>query len=160
MGSKHYDLSDWTPTRISLDAQLMRDVIDIACSNLTEEPFTTSLSEKMIHWSLAPPSRRGNVQKSIIQISGADSPNVVVNTADGGQSAPTISMTVISVTSFADTEAESSGLRASQTNEPQGTTPLPWDYNSQSLSLSGPEIVFDTSIGGPENFAWWDMDEL
>lgn len=78
-------VEDWIPSKIHLSVPLMWDILQFNCNVDAREGRTDGL----LHPSLAPTVAPDEVEEtSTLEIIVATSPEVTVNTADGGQTAP------------------------------------------------------------------------
>src|SRR3569623_417238 len=83
-GSEKVDF-DWEPSKIHLSIPLMWDVLLINCSpSMEEAPYAG-----LLHPSLAPVNLRDDkdTSSSTLEVIVAMSPEITVNTADGGSAA-------------------------------------------------------------------------
>lgn len=87
-GSESIDVEDWMPSRIYLSVPLMWKILQF--------DFMTDLPEippvNLLDSSLTPAAtQEDNGENSTLEIIVATSPEITINTADGGQEAPTLS---------------------------------------------------------------------
>ena len=87
-GSESIDVEDWMPSRIYLSVPLMWDILTFNCMADSREISRTGLLDSSL--SLADASNSDD-ESSTLDIIVATSPEITVNTADGGQDAPTVS---------------------------------------------------------------------
>ncbi|KAJ6151432.1 hypothetical protein N7470_007029 [Penicillium chermesinum] len=159
-GSEKVDF-DWEPSKIHLSIPLMWEVLQINNSPRAEEPATAAL----LHPTLSPmvfPEDTDN-PSSTLEIIVAMSPEITVNTADGGSAAhipphvPRVSSLPASPTSNAGADklvAPADSLMAN--------TPWLWTDPAQFVDmepLGYPES--ESTMGNVDGFsAWWDIGNL
>lgn len=159
-GSEKVDF-DWEPSKIHLSIPLMWEVLQINNTPTAEEPPTAAL----LHPSLAPLTFPEDTENpsSTLEIIVAMSPEITVNTADGGSAAhmpphvPRISSMPASPSSTVGAEklvAPADSLMAN--------TPWLWTDPSQFVdmeTLGYPES--ESTMGNVDGFsAWWDIGNL
>lgn len=88
-GPEIMDVEDWVPSRIYLSVPLMWEILQF---NSTEESQDLSTSG-LLDASLVPATTQDNAsdESTTLEIAVATSPEISINTADGGQEAPTLS---------------------------------------------------------------------
>lgn len=87
-GSDSMDIEDWVPSRIYLSVPLMWRILQFNSTTVSQELPTAGLLDA----SLTPaPRPEDNGVSSMLEIVVATSPEITINTADGGQEAPTLS---------------------------------------------------------------------
>ncbi|KAJ5092975.1 hypothetical protein N7456_008836 [Penicillium angulare] len=158
-GSEKVDF-DWEPSKIHLSIPLMWDVLQINCSSSLEEAPYAGL----LHPSLAPVhfTDDKDTSSSTLEVIVAMSPEITVNTADGGAAAhmpPSIprvaSAPATPNTAFGDKlVAPADSLMAN--------TPWLWTDPSQFVdmeTLGYPES--ESTLGNIDGFStWWDFGNL
>lgn len=87
-GSENIEVEDWLPSRIYLSVPLMWDILQFNCMSDSREISSTGLLDASLS---LPVPREEEDEGSTLDIIVATSPEITVNTADGGQDAPTIS---------------------------------------------------------------------
>jgi hypothetical protein len=89
-GSEMMDPHDWMPSRIYLSVPLMWDVLQFNCEADTQN---TPTAPDLLDPSLAPKVPRQDLQDedALLEIVVASSPEITVDTKDGGQDAPSFS---------------------------------------------------------------------
>merc|ERR1712169_84338 len=83
------DVEDWMPSKIYLNVPLMWDILQF---NSMEDPVQNSVTG-LLDTSLTPSITTQGMgdNSSTLEIVVATSPEISINTADGGQEAPTLS---------------------------------------------------------------------
>lgn len=89
-GSESVDVEDWMPSRIYLSVPLMWDILQFNCnpSEGDEHPTGGGLLDASLNPTMAKEDRD---ESSTLEIVVATSPEIIINTADGGQDAPSLS---------------------------------------------------------------------
>lgn len=141
-GSESVDVEDWMPSRIYLSIPIMWDILQFNCSS---SPKPSLLDPSLtIHNQTLP-------EDELLEIIVATSPEIVINTADGGQDAPTLpfkpnSMPTTSQVSEAATFNETGALTLNTT---------PWLYEDSLPFMNMEDVnVEDTDT----RMAWWEGD--
>lgn len=161
-GSENVDY-DWTPSRIYLSVSLMWDILRANCMPESQEPSTTGL----LHPSLTPTATRESSAQSssTLEIIVAMSPEVTVNTADGGQAAhmpPRVRNTTAAMTTPAPSSPDID-LRGERLVVPSDNlmlnTPWLWTDPSQFGDVDGVNRQeLENNMDGL--FTWWDLGNL
>lgn len=88
-GPESMDVEDWVPSKIYLSVPLMWEILQF---NSTEESQDVSTAG-LLDASLVPAITQDNAsdESTTLEIAVATSPEITINTADGGQEAPSIS---------------------------------------------------------------------
>lgn len=121
------NMEDWIPSKIHLSVPLMWDILQFNCS-FEAQPRTDGL----LHPSLAPTVAPDEVEEtSTLEIIVATSPEVTVNTADGGQTAP--------VSTF------KAPIPSSAPEEPQNAASDIWVAPIDNLMINTPWLWADPS---------------
>jgi hypothetical protein len=149
------DIEDWMPSKIYLNVPLMWDILQFNCVNGSAQGVTTGL----LNESLTPSVALDDVEDgSTLEIVVATSPEISINTADGGQEAPTLSFRTTGPV-----------MRESPWNNYRDEECLtfnftPWLYADSSQFLhNGGDIGYDepqSSLGENRNAAWWEGDNF
>ncbi|KAF6833200.1 C6 transcription factor [Colletotrichum plurivorum] len=87
-GSESMDVEDWMPSKIYLSVPLMWEILQFNSTTGSREIPTAGLLDASLAPAL-PPADEG--EGSTLEIIVATSPEITINTADGGQDAPTLS---------------------------------------------------------------------
>lgn len=159
-GSEKVDF-DWEPTKIYLSIPLMWDLLQINCTPTSQDMSSAGL----LHPSLTPAVPREDAENpsSTLEIIVAMSPEITVNTADGGSAAhfpPNMSR----VTS-APVSPTSSGLGeklVAPADSLMVNTPWLWTDPSQFVDLENIGYAeSEATLGNIEGFStWWDFGNL
>lgn len=148
-GSDTIDVEDWMPSKIYLSVPLMWDILQFTCVSGSPGIFTSELAH-------APHLRDGMEDHSVLEIVVATSPEININTADGGQEAPTLSY-----------KASVSPSQPMLTTEPVpladnltlNTTPWLYEDSSQFSGFGDIDLLDAQSEAGDENgMIWWEGD--
>lgn len=156
-GSESMDIEDWMPSRIYLSVPLMWRILQFNSTTHSQEIPTAGLLDASLTPALPP---EDNGASSMLEIVVATSPEITINTADGGQEAPTVSYTApmssgssgpgSSREAFFDSPAAEQG-----DNLTFNTTP--WLYADSSQLVSIGDMGFpQTEPGAP----WWEDDNF
>ncbi|KAJ5612256.1 Aromatic-ring-hydroxylating dioxygenase alpha subunit [Penicillium lagena] len=153
---------DWAPGKIHLSIPLMWDVLEVNPAPDPQEMSTSGL----LHPSLAPTASRVDLEESsssTLEIIVAMSPEVTVNTADGGQAVhipprmPKVSSTPVSPSTM--------GLRdvlVAPADSLMSNTPWLWTDPTQFDDLESLEYQdSESTVPNLEGFStWWDYGNL
>lgn len=153
-GPEIMDVEDWMPSKIYLNVPLMWDILQF---NSTEDPLQNAVAG-LLDTSLHPSMATQTVSdSSTLEIVVATSPEISINTADGGQEAPTLSF-------------KSAGplMRDSPWNHCRDEETLtfnftPWLYADSTQFLNNGDFGYsDThaTSGDDRSSAWWEGDNL
>lgn len=160
-GSENID-HDWEPEKIHLSIPLMWDVLQVNCKPKPHEVSTGGL----LHPSLTPTVSTEEAEDSLastLEVIVAMSPNVTVNTADGGQAAhipPT--MPHISSTP-ASPDLELGEKLVAPADSLMTNTPWLWTDPSQFVDMENNVGYPDSesTLGNVDGFStWWDFGNL
>lgn len=160
-GSEDVDY-DWEPEKIHLSIPLMWDVLQINCKPKPHEVSTGGL----LHPSLTPTvstEEADDSPTSTLEVIVAMSPNVTVNTADGGQAAhmpPNLART--SAANYSPDLGLGEKLLA-PADSLMTNTPWLWADPSQFVDLENSVGYADSesAFGNIEGFStWWDFGNL
>ena len=87
-GTESVDVEDWMPSRIYLSVPLMWEILQF--NFMTESPEMPTAG--LLHPSLSTAiTSEDTSENTTLEIIVATSPEITINTADGGQEAPTLS---------------------------------------------------------------------
>ncbi|KAH8690148.1 hypothetical protein BGW36DRAFT_67754 [Talaromyces proteolyticus] len=171
-GSENMNYEDWMPSKIHLNISLMWDILQFNCNNNLSSQET--LTSNLLHSSLTPlPSDREEEMDddcSTLEIIATTSPEVTVDTADGGQAVP-MSFYRASVPSAASGNTPTTtGTKSSQQEKlvapPENfmfnsSTPWLWADPTQFEDMENMSYVdFQTIPGSAGGSAWWDLGNL
>ncbi|KAJ6069209.1 hypothetical protein N7499_011096 [Penicillium canescens] len=160
-GSEDVDY-DWEPEKIHLSIPLMWDVLQVNCKPKPHEVSTGGL----LHPSLTPTvstEEADDSPTSTLEVIVAMSPNVTVNTADGGQAAhmpPNLART--STANYSPDLGIGEKLLA-PADSLMTNTPWLWADPSQFVDLENSVGYADSesALGNIEGFStWWDFGNL
>ncbi|PYH43005.1 putative C6 transcription factor [Aspergillus saccharolyticus JOP 1030-1] len=92
-GTENVDLDDWVPSQIHLNIPLMWDILQFNVTGSDNHHHHQPAGGSLLHSSLCPPSTAtAACPVSNLEIIVTASPEVTVNTTDGGQAAPAMSL--------------------------------------------------------------------
>jgi hypothetical protein len=151
--SDNMDVEDWMPSKLNLSVPLMWDILQFNCMTMT--PTTNSVD--LLDSSLTPTMAQDDLSEcSLLEIVVASSPEITVDTTDGGQRAPLAS-------SASSTKPDA--MVWSDTNQLEPTDNLtfnttPWLYAdlSQFASLGDLGLLEAQQSGMNDTRAqpWWE----
>lgn len=159
-GSEKVDF-DWEPSKIYLSIPLMWDLLQINCTPTSRDMSTAGL----LHPSLTPAACPDDTENSssTLEIIVAMSPEITVNTADGGSAAhlppnmPRMSSAPVSPAS-----SSLGDKLVAPADSLMANTPWLWTDPSQFVDLENigyPDP--ETALGNIEGFStWWDFGNL
>ncbi|KAJ5634307.1 hypothetical protein N7528_002149 [Penicillium herquei] len=157
-GSEKVDF-DWEPSKIHLSIPLMWDVLQINCSpSIEETPFSG-----LLHPTLTPITfPEDESSSSTLEVIVAMSPEITVNTADGG-SAAHMPPNIPRVASAPTTPNLALGDKlVAPADSLMSNTPWLWTDPSQFVdmeTLGYPES--ESTLGNIDGFStWWDFGNL
>lgn len=150
-GSDSVDVEDWMPSRIYLSVPLMWDILQFTCVSGSPGIFTNDLAH-------APHHRDILEENSVLEIVVATSPEININTADGGQEAPTVSYKAsVSPSGNPTHPLISSEPVPLADNLTMNTTPWLYEDSSQFTGLGDIDLLDAQSEAGDENgMIWWE----
>ncbi|KAH8809401.1 hypothetical protein F5884DRAFT_734516 [Xylogone sp. PMI_703] len=159
-GSESMDYEDWMPSRIHLNIPLMWNILQYDCNNNSQEILTGSLLPP----SATPASDGQDIDdNSTLEIIATTSPEVTVDTADGGQAVP---MPVYRATSSSAVDTPRMTAFQDRLIAPTDTlmfSTSPWLWadgtqfnNVENMSYLDSEINPSDTAGS----AWWDLGNL
>ncbi|RDW72671.1 putative C6 transcription factor [Aspergillus mulundensis] len=190
-GTEIIDLDDWVPSKIHLNIPLMWDILQFNVSPDSDSSDDRLQSQGLLHPSLSPPAlAQGAPDISNLDIIVTASPEVSVNTTDGGQAvpmplyrSPTAVAETLRGTSLRDTgtgkerERESVSVSVSAVRDPlvapvdslMLNTPWLWadstfGGNMDEVEYHGPAATATGMqvpiVGDVEGSAWWNLGNL
>lgn len=157
-GSENVDVEDWMPSRIYLSVPLMWDILQFNCVSGQPEVATPSL--------LIAPHGPPNIleytdEDSLLEIIVATSPDIIINTADGGQEAPTLPFKASSSAGTgSDRGPMTAEIAAAQADAITFNT-TPWLYEDASQFPNIVEMGMPDSqseMGEDTGMVWWEGD--
>ena len=152
---------DWTPSRMYLSVSLMWDVLRANCTPNGQDNSTTGL----LHRSLIPTvTREDSVQSSsTLEIVVASSPEVTVNTADGGQTAhmpPKVRSGTTPAAPFSPGGIDLEDTLVVPNDDLMLNTPWLWsdptNWTETDNSMNRQRV--DNNMDGV--YTWWDLGNL
>lgn len=152
-GSDSVDVEDWMPSRIYLSVPLMWDILQFTCVSGSPGIFTNDLARA--------PHRRDELEdNSVLEIVVATSPEININTADGGQEAPTVSYkSSVSPSGDPTRPLHATEPVALADNLTMNTTPWLYEDSSQFSGFGDIDLLDAQSEGGEEGaMIWWEGD--
>lgn len=159
-GSESMDVEDWMPSRIYLSVPLMWDILQFNSTTDTQEIPTAGLLDA----SLAPIIAQADLgESSTLEIIVATSPEITINTADGGQQAPTLSCKPPPSSSRESRNTVLDEPSVEQVDSLAFTT-TPWLYADSSQLLNIADMGgFDNSqptIDESTGMGWWEDENF
>ncbi|KAF2964474.1 hypothetical protein GQX73_g9098 [Xylaria multiplex] len=159
-GYQNMDMDEWIPSKLYLSVPLMWDILQFNCVTDSEEIPTVDL----LHPSIAPSIPREEVgENSTLEIDVATSPEIKVDTANGGQDAPSLSRRAHVKPN------QSEAPRQTIWNEPSlepsdnltfNTTPWLYADTSQFVSLGDLGWLDSQSVDTSTEAPWWEGGTL
>ncbi|KPM34086.1 hypothetical protein AK830_g12485 [Neonectria ditissima] len=159
-GSDSMNVEDWMPDKIHLSVPLMWEILQFSFTAELQDMPTAGLLDA----SLTPAVAHDDAtESSTLEIILATSPEITINTADGGQEAPTLSYTA-RVSSMADSSRDSvcDDGSGEQTDSLTFNT-TPWLYaDSLQFTNIGDMGYHDSQpvVGESRGTAWWESENL
>ncbi|KAF2104033.1 hypothetical protein NA57DRAFT_30874 [Rhizodiscina lignyota] len=157
-GSQSTDIEDWVPSKIHLSIPLMWDILQFNCKSEPRDMPTGGL----LHPSLVPPvTRKDKEENHTLEIIVATSPEVTVNTADGGQAVPTSSYrTTVASAPDASGTIPLPDVLVAPTDSLMLNTPWLWADPSQ-FDMGGMSYQdSEATVGDIGGSTWWDFGNL
>lgn len=161
-GSDNMNQEDWVTSKIHLNIPLMWDILQFNCTDRSSQEMSNS---SILHPSLIPArSSESAEENSILEIIVTTSPEVNVNTADGGQAVP---LPLYKTTASASSTSDRSDNNASRDrliapiDSLMFNTPWLWADSAQFGDVG--DIGYHSSapsMGDIEGSAWWDLGNL
>lgn len=159
-GSEGMDYEDWMPSKILLNIRLMWDILQFDCNHQPQEMLVNNL----LQYSGTPAADREDMEDSTsLEIVATASPEVTVDTADGGQGVPMPLYKALG-SSTVDSPgyiALQDRLVAPPDNLMFTTTPWLWADPSQFGDVGSVSYLeSEANAGDAEGSAWWDLGNL
>ncbi|ODA79295.1 hypothetical protein RJ55_04888 [Drechmeria coniospora] len=153
-GPESEHVEDWMPSKIYLSVPLMWEILQFKCSGDSERTTTGLLGP-----SLTPAvDDDGGGESCMLEISGTTSPEITINTADGGQEAP------VSTLSYRTSDkpcARDSPWSADWEEANLTLHFTPWLYANSAHLMSMEDMETDGAhIVMGDGVAWWEDDNL
>lgn len=158
-GSESMDVEDWMPSKIYLSVPLMWDILQFDFALEPNESPTSGLLDASLNPAV---SREEPSESSLLEIIVATSPEITINTADGGQEAPTLSYKApMASTPDSSRNSVPDEMSVEQTDSLTFNT-TPWLYADSSQFLNIGDMAFNDSLQGnmgeARGPAWWEAD--
>ncbi|KAM0280073.1 hypothetical protein ACHAQH_004269 [Verticillium albo-atrum] len=153
-GSETMDVEDWMPSRIYLSVPLMWRILQfnstidaqgISISGLLADSLTTALQQDE------------DDENSTLEIVVATSPEISINTADGGQDSPTLSFKAPVATGLHPPQVAPFDPPTVEQIDSLTFNTTPWLYADSSQLFSIGDIGYNQSEPGN---AWWEDDNF
>ncbi|RWA14804.1 hypothetical protein EKO27_g298 [Xylaria grammica] len=159
-GYQNMDMDEWIPSKLYLSVPLMWDILQFNCVTDCEGIPTVDL----LHPSIAPSIPREDLgENSTLEIDVATSPEIKVDTANGGQDAPSLSRRAHVKPNQAEAPGHSVWNEASlEPSDNLTFNTTPWLYADPSQFVSLGDLGWldsqsaETSTGAP----WWEGGTL
>ncbi|KAL4900071.1 hypothetical protein BDW74DRAFT_188646 [Aspergillus multicolor] len=177
-GTEIIDIDDWVPSKIHLNIPLMWDILQFNVSPDSEAAghgAGAGVGQGLLHPSLAPPPPQpGANDISNLDIIVTASPEVSVNTTDGGQAVPmplyrsptAAAAETLRSTSLRDKERVSESVRDPLV-APVDSLMLntPWLWADSTFGGNMDEVEYHGAmqvpvVGDVEGSAWWNLGNL
>lgn len=152
-GSESVDYENWVPSKVHLSIPLMWDVLQFSCTPESQEMPVGGV----LHPSLNPTVVRKEMEESsILEIIVTPSPEITVDTADGGQGLP---MPSYATSSEPDTPGTlSRDTLVAPTDSLMLNTPWLWADPTQLVDMDDMGYgESEPAIGNIEGSSWWDF---
>ncbi|KAF9869395.1 L-pipecolate oxidase [Colletotrichum karsti] len=158
-GSESMDVEDWMPSKIYLSVPLMWEILQFNSTTDSQEIPTAGLLDASLTPAIPPIDTS---ESSTLEIIVATSPEITINTADGGQEAPTLSYKPSPNKHTVSTSANSSRQNVFDTPSVEQIDSLtfnttPWLYADSSQLINIGELPDLQSEPGS---AWWEGDNF
>lgn len=154
-GPESMDVEDWMPSKIYLSVPLMWEILQFDFADDAKAVSAAGLLDA----SLVPAMAHEDVgASSMLEIVVATSPEITINTADGGQQAPTFSYKPP-----APSSTRNSPRSAYRDEDSLAFHFTPWLYaNSTHFSNLEDMSIYDAqpAVGENRSMAWWEDDSL
>ncbi|KAF7544082.1 hypothetical protein G7Z17_g10228 [Cylindrodendrum hubeiense] len=160
-GSESMDVEDWMPSRIYLSVPLMWDILQFNSTADTQEAPTAGLLDV----SLAPAvAQEETGELSTLEIIVATSPEITINTADGGQQAPTLSCKPPPSSSRDSSRSAVCDEPSVEQVDSLAFTTTPWLYADSSQLFNIADMGFSNSQPAIDEEAtgmgWWEDENF
>jgi hypothetical protein len=156
-GYQNMDMDEWIPSKLYLSVPLMWDILQFNCMVDSKGIPTADL----LHSSLAPsiPQEESN-ESSTLEIDVATSPEIKIDTADGGQDAPSLSRRAPVASSQAENSRHTVWNEASlEPSENLTFNTTPWLYADPSQFASLGDLGWldsQSAISDTGGAPWWE----
>jgi hypothetical protein len=155
-GSESIDVEDWMPSKIYLSVPLMWRILQF---NSTTDPQEITRAG-LLDSSLAPTVDDSDRNEcTTLEIIVATSPEISINTADGGQDAPSLSYKPSSAPGSNSTRESMVETPAADQVDSLTFNTTPWLYADSSQLVNIGEIGYSQQQSDPGN-PWWEGDNF
>lgn len=151
-GTESMDVEDWMPSKIYLSVPLMWEILQFNSTTDSQEIPTAGLLDSSLA-PVLPPDDTG--ESTTLEIVVATSPEITINTADGGQEAPSVSFKA-PVSSSSRDNAIFDPPTVDQVDTLTFNT-TPWLYADSSQLVNIADIGYAQSESGN---AWWEGENF
>lgn len=154
-GPESMDVEDWMPSKIYLSVPLMWEILQFNFTEDSKEDPTAGLLDASLTPAVADEDMG---ESSTIEIIVATSPEITINTADGGQEAPMLSAYK------APGPSEGDSPWSTYRDEDSLTFHFtPWLYADSSQFINMGDMGYynsQPSMGDNGGVAWWEGDNF
>lgn len=162
-GSESMDVEDWMPSRIYLSVSLMWKILQFNSTTDSQELPAAGLLDS----SLTPAISSDDIDTSTLEIVVATSPEISINTADGGQESPTLSFKGPLASSGPNNNNNAGHGREPAVFDTPSVEQIdsltfnttPWLYADSSQLFSIGDMGYTQNESEPGN-AWWEDDNF
>ncbi|GAB0145400.1 hypothetical protein EsHS_00005830 [Epichloe bromicola] len=155
-GSETNDVEDWMPSRIYLSVPLMWNILQFNCTADSRQLANTGLLGASLASTVA---CEDEDETTTIDIIVATSPEITVNTADGGQDAPTFSYKCTVNPSPGSREHHTGNELSAEQADSLTFNTTPWLYADTSQFDDMVDLVYHetrSTFDRNRNRSWWD----
>lgn len=157
-GPESMDVEDWMPSKIYLSVPLMWEVLQFKfMADSQEIPsaglLDASLTPNLIHDDLG--------DSPTLEIIVATSPEISINTADGGQEAPTATYKAL-IHSARDGTWNNHACDEISAEQTDSLTPWLYADSSQFINIGdmGYQNSHEEAVGEDKAMAWWEGENF
>ncbi|KAF4976522.1 hypothetical protein FZEAL_6814 [Fusarium zealandicum] len=157
-GSDNMDVEDWMPSKIYLSVPLMWKILQFNTVADSQEMPCAGLLDNSLVPSNAPEDMADGLTLEIIV---ATSPEITINTADGGQEAPTLSYK--GPVSSGPGSSRDAGTDEIPVDDSLTLCTTPWLYADSSQFVNMGDMGYDDShaaMGENRGAAWWEGENF
>lgn len=148
------DVEDWMPSRIYLSVPLMWEVLQFSSTTSSQKTPIAGLLDS----SLAPVVAPGDGgENDILEVIVATSPEITINTADGGQEAPTLSYKPPSSSGAGSSRETAFDSPTAEQIDSLTFNTTPWLYADSSQLVNIGDMGYPHSEPGN---AWWEGENF
>ena len=153
-GSESMDVEDWVPSRFYLSVPLMWHILQFDSRTVSQETPAAGLLDASLTPSVPPDDTS---ESSMLEIVVATSPEITINTADGGQEAPTLSYKAPVPSGPSSTRETFFDSPSNDQADSLTFNTTPWLYADSSQLVNIGDMGFPQSEPGA---AWWEDENL